>query len=105
MTLTNDDFNALEAMLDRKLDQKLDAMVDGKLDAMLDRKLDQKLDAMVDGKLDAMFDRKLAPIHTELREVKTQITTINDKLDRIEKWIPLDNTYVISPLRQAASRA
>jgi hypothetical protein len=60
---------------------------------------------MVDGKLDAMFDRKLAPIHTELREVKTQITTINDKLDRIEKWLPLDNTYVISPLRQAASRA
>ena len=69
MTLTNDDFNALDAMLDRKLDQKL------------------------------------APIQTELKEIKAQITTINDKLDRIEKWIPLDNTYVISPLRQAVSRA
>ena len=79
MTLTNDDLKAIDALLDRKLDQKLD----------------QKL---------APIQADISFLKAELGEVKTQIATINDKLDRIEKWLPLDNTYVISPLHKQAVR-
>jgi len=77
MTLTNDDFAAFDALFDRKL-----SPIQTDLNVL-------KTD--VSG---------LKTLKTELREVKAQIATINEKLDRIEKWLPLDNTYVISPLRK-----
>jgi len=84
MTLTNDDFSALDALFDRKLSPIQTDLNVLKTDVSV-------LKTDVSG---------LKTLKTELREVKAQIATINEKLDRIEKWLPLDNTYVISPLRK-----
>jgi len=88
MLLTKQDLDAIGTLIDEKLEEKLESKLEEKLDAKLDakfeafeekmdRKFDAKLDAKFDAKFDAFeekmdrkFDEKLAPIKSDIKELK-----------------------------------
>lgn len=91
MALTKEDLQAIEALFDKKMDEKLESF-----EAQLGKQMDGKLESF-EARLDKKMDEKLEPIKTQLDEVQESLEEVRGATNSLVAWA--DKVSVITQIK------